>query len=113
MKGVHLPREQPSAAAVADLFLAQRSLVTPAQLRVAGVSAQEQQLRAARGEWLWLEPGVIALRGAPSDWTRGPMIATLCAPSSEITAGTAMRVHGSDGYHDYDGLYVTAKNGAR
>lgn len=113
MKAVHLPRERPSAAAVADLFLAQRSLVMPAQLRVAGVSREEEQLRVARGEWLWLEPGVIALRGAPSDWSRGPMIATLCAPSAAITAGTALRLHRSDGYHDYDGLYLTAKNGAR
>jgi hypothetical protein len=113
MKAVHLPHEPPSAAVLADLFLAQRALVTPAQLRVAGIGAPEQQLRVARGEWLWLEPGVIALRGAPSDWTRDPMIATLCAPSAAITAGTALRLHGSDGFADYEGQYVVARNGAR
>jgi restriction endonuclease-like protein len=114
MTAVHLPRERPSsAAAVADHFVAQRGLILPSQLRAAGVGLPEEQLRVAQGDWERLAPGVIALRGAASDWSRGPMIATLCAPSAAITAGTALRLHRSDGYADYEDLYLAAKNGAR
>lgn len=85
----------------------------PAQLRTAGVDLQEEQRRIACGDWDRLDPGVVALRGASTDWSRAPMIATLCAPSAAITAGTALRLHGSDGYTDYESLYLIAKNGAR
>lgn len=85
----------------------------PAQLRTAGVDLQEEDRRVACGDWDRLDPGVIALSGTPTDWWRQPTIATLCAPSAAITAGTALRLHGSDGFTDCEGLYLIAKNGAR
>lgn len=87
--------------------------MTPAQLRAAGVSAQEQAFRVARGDWSRVEPGVIALRGVVPDWRRPPMITTLLAPDAAITAGTALRLHGSDGYDASADLFLMAPNGAR
>jgi hypothetical protein len=113
VKATHLPRRRPSADAVATLFETQRGLATPAQLHRAGVSLQEEHAYVARGDWDRVDPGVVALRGTPADWSRPPMIATLCAPSAAITAGTALRLHRSDGYTEYDDLYLVAKNGAR
>jgi hypothetical protein len=113
MKATHLPRERNSAAAVDELFLTQRGLAAPAQLRLAGVDAQEEDYRVAIGDWTRLDAGIIALRGTPTGWWRAPMIATLSAPAAGITAGTALRLHRADGYHDYDDLYLVARNGAR
>lgn len=87
--------------------------MTPAQLRALGIGLEEQRHRVERGEWCDVEPGLIGLRGVAASWHRTMTAATLGAPHAAITAGTALRLHGTDGFDDYEERYAVAAKGRR
>jgi hypothetical protein len=97
--------------AVAALFAGQRGLITPAQLRSAGVSLREQEVRIDRREWEVASPGVIGLCGVPADWLRPAQALTLASRRAAITAGTALRLHRVDGFTEHASLVAVARLG--
>jgi hypothetical protein len=78
----------------------QHGLITVAQVREHGLTAEHVKVRLARGQWLKLRYGVYAIAGAPPTWEQSVLAAVLGAGggavASHSTAGALWRLPGFD-----------------
>lgn len=83
------------------------------QLRAAGLTPGAIADRVDAGDWRLLCPGVVALAGAPVVWEQGAMAVTLAPGRCAVSHGSALRLHGLDGFTDFDELHAMTHRGGR
>ena len=79
---------------VARVAEGQLGLITRAQAREAGLSAQQIEDRCRKGLWRRVASGVYAVGGAPGSWRRDALAACLAGPAGTVSSFlTAAALH--------------------
>lgn len=80
--------------AIADLAVLQHGAFTVRQARGAGFSDRQIERRVARGTWIRLLRGVLAIAGAPPTWRRHAIAPLLARPDAVLVERSAGQAHG-------------------
>jgi very-short-patch-repair endonuclease len=96
-----------------ELFRTQYGLASDAQLLTAKVTAGHLQRRLREEDWVRVCPGVIRLNGTPDSWHQTPMAVTLSPRRSVVGLGSALRVHGLDGFRTHEQVDAFLERHAR
>jgi hypothetical protein len=98
---------------ILPLFAEQFGLAAWDQIRAAGVTPEEIRHRIAQGEWREVCPGVIGIEGIPAIWEQGPMAIHLTGGRAAVSFGTGLRLHGLDGFDDFDEVHALTTKSRR
>ena len=79
--------------AVASIAAETDGVFTDAQAAAVGVTAAMVRTRVARGQWLRLGPGVLAVAGTPPTFQARCRAATLAMPGSAVAGRAAAELH--------------------
>ncbi len=89
------PMDRNTEHRLARLTRRQHGLLTSAQAKAAGVSAESTRWRVRVGLWTRVVPGVFAVGGTPDTWRRRTMAAVLAAgPGAVASHTTAAALYG-------------------